>query len=162
MGGVRRRRAVASSLVRVRSILVGVCLAATACGSEADDPVGFDDYVVQLEAICASATDQLLALPSAPDQIAVDDLATSASLLLDDEAARADRLTLPEDDVPLDDLEGDHRAFVRNTREQADAWRAVANTDELAAATELIAQLVGGRNELARSMQVPGCVRGDL
>ena len=162
MGGVRRRRAVASSLVRVRSILVGVCLAATACGSEADDPVGFDDYVVQLEAICASATDQLLALPSAPDQIAVDDLATSASLVLDDEAARADRLTLPEDDVPLDDLEGDHRAFVRNTREQADAWRAVANTDELAAATELIAQLVGGRNELARSMQVPGCVRGDL
>ena len=167
MGGVRRHRAVASSLVRVRSILVGVGLAATACGSEAADPVGFDDYVVQLEAICASATDQLLALPSAPDQIAVADLATSASLVLDDEAARADRLTLPEDDVPLDDvplddLAGDHRAFVRNTREQADAWRAVANTDELAAATELIAQLVGGRNELARSMQVPGCVRGDL
>ena len=162
MGGVRRHRAVASSLVRIRSILVGVGLAATACGSEAADPVSFDDYVVQLEAICASATDQLLALPSAPDQIAVADLATSASLVLDDEAARADRLTLPEDDVPLDDLAGDHRAFVRNTREQADAWRAVANTDELAAATELIAQLVGGRNELARSMQVPGCVRGDL
>jgi hypothetical protein len=151
--------------VWVRSILVGVGIAAaaTACGSEAAEPAGFDEYVAQLEAICASATDELLALPSAPDQIAVADLATSASLVLDDEAARVDRLAVPAgDDVPLDDLAGDHRAFVRNTREQADAWRAVADTDDLAAATELIARLVGGRNELARTMQVPGCVRGGL
>ena len=142
---------------------MGVALTAAACGSDAADPVGFGEYVEQLEAICAAATDQLLALPAAPDQIAVADLATSASLVLDDEAAGVDRLTVPAgDDVPLDDLAGDHRAFVRNTREQADAWRAVADTDDLAAATELIAQLVGGRNELARSMQVPGCVRGGL
>ena len=149
--------------MRVRSFLVGVAIVAAGCGSEAADPVGFDEYVVQLEAICASATDQLLALPSAPDQIAVADLATSAALVLDDEATRVDRLPVPTgDDVPLDDLQGDHRAFVRNTREQADAWRSAAETDDLAAATELIAQLVGGRNELARSMQVPGCVRGGL
>lgn len=161
----RTDTAVARSIVpvRVRSILVGIAVVAGGCGSEAADPVGFDEYVVRLEAICTSATDQLLALPSAPDQIAVADLATSAALVLDDEAARADRLAVPAGgDVPLDDLEGDHRAFVRNTREQADAWRAVADTDDLAAATELIAQLVGGRNELARSMQVPGCVRGGL
>lgn len=169
MGEVHRPDTAAARsivLVRARSILTGVVaalLAAGACGGEAADPVGFDDYVAELEAICASATEELLALPSAPDQIAVADLATSASLVLDDEAARVDRLAVPTgDDVPLDDLEGDHRAFVRNTREQADAWRAVADTDDLAAATELIAQLVGGRNELARSMQVPGCVRGGL
>jgi hypothetical protein len=166
MGGAHGRdtRATRSIvLVRVRSILVGMALTATACGSEPAEPAGFDEYVVQLEAICASASDQLLALPSAPEQIAVADLATSASLVLDDEATRVDRLTVPTgEDVPLDDLEGDHRAFVRNTREQADAWRAVADTDDLAAATELIAQLVGGRNELARSMLVPGCVRGGL
>ena len=149
--------------VRVRPILVGVAIVVAGCGSDAADPIGFDEYVVQLETICASATEQLLALPSAPDQIAVADLAASASLVLEDEATRADRLTVPVgDDVASEDLAGDHRAFVRNTREQADAWRAVADTDDLAAATELIAQLVGGRNELARSMQVPGCVRGGL
>lgn len=142
---------------------MGIALTTAACGSEATEPLSFGDYVRELESICASATDQLLALPSAPDQITVADLATSASLILDDEAARADRLALPDgDDVVPDDLPGDHRAFVRNTRDQADAWRAAAATDDLAAATELIAQLVGGRNELARSMQVPGCVRGGL
>ena len=167
MGEVHRRDTAATRsivLVRVRSMLiVAVAAAVAACAGEAADPVGFDDYVAELEAICTSTTEELLALPSAPDQIAVADLATSASLVLDDEATRADRLTVPAgDDVPLDDLEGDHRAFVRNTREKADAWRTVADTDDLAAATELIAQLVGGRNELARSMQVPGCVRGGL
>ena len=74
MGGAHGRdtRATRSIvLVRVRSILVGMALTATACGSEPAEPAGFDEYVVQLEAICASASDQLLALPSAPEQIAV-------------------------------------------------------------------------------------------
>jgi len=133
--------------------------------SNAVEPATFDDYLVDLQAICASTTDQLLALPAAPEQIAVSDLATSAAGLLDDEANRVSRLDVPSgDDVTVDDLDGDHRAFVRNTREQATAWRAVAvaGPDALADSTQLIARLVGGRNELADSMGAPGCVRGDL
>ena len=69
------------------------------------------------------------------------------------------RLDVPSgDDVSVDDLDGDHRAFVRNTQEQAEAWQAVAvaGPDELAESTQLIAQLVGGRNELA---DVDGCAQ---
>ena len=139
--------------------LVGV---GAGCG-DAVEPVTFDDYLAELQSICASTTDQLLALPPAPEQIAVSDLATSAAGLLEDEANQVSRLDVPSgDDVTVDDLDGDHRAFIRNTQEQATAWRAVAVADDLAESTQLIAQLVGGRNQLADSMGAPGCVRGDL
>ncbi len=133
--------------------------------SDTVEPVTYADYLGELQAICTATTEQLLALPAAPEQIAVADLATSAAGLLDDEATRVGRLDVPSgDDVPVDDLDGDHRAFVRNTQEQADAWRAVAvaGPDDLAESTQLIAQLVGGRNELADAMGAPSCVRGDL
>ncbi|HYN33462.1 MAG TPA: hypothetical protein VES40_12615 [Ilumatobacteraceae bacterium] len=149
-------------------IVAMLCLIAagtvTSC-SDPLEPVTYADYLSRLQAICSSTTEQLLALPAAPEQIAVEDLATSASQLLDTEATEVSRLDVPSgDDVSVDDLDGDHRAFVRNTQEQADAWRAVATAgaDELAEATQLIAQLVGGRNELADSMGAPSCVRGDL
>ena len=104
-------------------------------------------------------------MPAAPEQITVSDLAESAAGLLDDEATRVSRLDIASgDDVSIDDLDGDNRAFVLNTQQQADAWRAVAiaGPDDLAESTQLIAQLVGGRNELADSMGAPSCVRGDL
>ena len=141
-----------------------VVVAGAGCGDTAE-PVTYADYLGELQAICTSTTEQLLALPAAPEQIAVADLATSAAGLLDDEATRVSRLDVPTgDDVPVDDLDADHRAFVRNTQEQADAWRAVAVAapDDLAESTQLIAQLVGGRNELADSMGAPSCVRGNL
>jgi len=141
-----------------------VVVAGAGCG-DAVEPVTYADYLGELQAICTSTTEQLLALPAAPEQIAVADLATSAAGLLDDEATRVSRLDVPTgDDVPVDDLDADHRAFVRNTQEQADAWRAVAVAapDDLAESTQLIAQLVGGRNELADSMGAPSCVRGNL
>ena len=149
-------------------IVAMLCLIAggtvTSC-SDAVEPVTYNDYLRELQAICSSTTEQLLALPSAPEQITVADLAASAAGLLDAEATQANRLDVPSgDDVPVDDLDGDHRAFVRNTQEQAEAWLAVgiAGPDELAESTQLIAQLVGGRNELADSMGAPSCVRGDL
>ena len=149
-------------LAPLLTVVVAVTTA-VACDDGALDPLSYDDYVAELAAICTTTTDELLALPPAPDQIAVADLATSAAQILDDEATQAERLAVPSgDDVPVDDLAGDHRAFVRNTREQADAWRSVAATDDLAAATELVAQLVGGRNELAREMGVEACARGGL
>ncbi|HSL74924.1 MAG TPA: hypothetical protein VK853_10665 [Ilumatobacteraceae bacterium] len=150
------------------AVVTAVALMA-GCATDIDDPVTFEEYVAELEAICGATTERLLALPSAPEQIAVADLATSAAEILDDEASRVDRLVVPDADGLDDpagngaDLAGDHRAFVRNTREQAAAWRTVAaGGDDLAADTEVIAQLVGGRNELARSMGVEGCVRGGL
>lgn len=148
------------------ALLLTVAMAATpavACDEGVPDPVSYDDYVTDLATICTATTDELLALPAAPDQITVADLATSAAQILDDEATQAERLAVPNgDDVPVDDLAGEHRAFVRNTREQADAWRSVATSDDLAAATELVAQLVGGRNELVREMGVEACTRGGL
>ncbi len=141
--------------------LIGA-IAVASC-SDPVAPVTYEDYLGELQAICSSTTEQLLALPPAPEQIAVADLATSAAGLLDGEATRVSRLDVPSgDDVPVDDLGADHRAFVRNTQDQADAWRAVAVADDLAESTQLIAQLVGGRNELADSMGASSCVRGNL
>jgi hypothetical protein len=156
---VTRRRSVGFTAILLLIATV------TGCSSDVVEPVTYDDYLGELQAICSSTTEQLLALPTAPEQIAVADLATSAAGLLDAEATKVGRLEVPSgDDVSVDDLDGDHRAFVRNTQEQAEAWRAVAiaEPDDLAASTQLIAQLVGGRNELADSMGAPGCVRGDL
>jgi hypothetical protein len=153
---------------RSSGIVAMFCLiasgAVTSCG-DVVDPVTFDDYLTELQVICVSTTEQLLALPAAPEQITVADLAESAAGLLDDEATRVSRLDIASgDDVSIDDLDGDNRAFVLNTQQQADAWRAVAiaGPDDLAESTQLIAQLVGGRNELADSMGAPSCVRGDL
>jgi hypothetical protein len=151
---------------RSSGIVAVLCLIGIGAGcGDVVEPATFDGYLAELQSICASTTDQLLALPPAPEQIAVSDLATSAAGLLENEANQVSRLDVPSgDDVTVDDLDGDHRAFIRNTQEQATAWRAlaVAGADDLAESTQLIAQLVGGRNELADSMGAPECVRGDL
>jgi hypothetical protein len=151
----RRLRAVIAVCATVGSA------AFAGCGA-VPEPITLDAYLSDLQAICASTTEQLLALPAAPEQIAVTDLATSAAGLLDAEATRVGRLETPRGTSA--DLAADQRAFVRNTQEQADAWRAVATNgpDQLAESTKLIAELVGGRNELADSMGAPACVRGDL
>jgi hypothetical protein len=134
-----------------------VALVATlaACADETP-PVTAADYRTALGAICAESTERLEALPPAPDQIAVVDLATSVASILDNEAARAERLEVPDDDV----VEADHRAFVRNTDEQADAWRVLTTADaDVVATTDLIRQLVAGRNDLVADMGVAGCRR---
>lgn len=143
----------------------GAVLSATAligCASE-PAPVTRADYVAALTSICVDTTTRLDELPPAPDQISVVDLATSAASTLDNEAARANRLEVPDDDQ----LDDDHRAFVRNTDEQADAWRAVADASadpagDLIASTDLIRQLVAGRNDLVDEMGVPDCRRDGL
>lgn len=145
------------------SVILG--LSATAgigCASE-PEPVTRADYVAALAAICTDTTKRLDELPTAPDQISVPDLATSAASVLDTEATRANRLEVPDDDQ----LDDDHRAFVRNTDEQADAWRAVAAASadpsgDLVASTDLIRQLVAGRNDLVDEMGVADCRRDGL
>lgn len=150
---MRRRRAAVATIVVAAGLI--------SCTSE-PEPATPEDYLAGLAAICTETTDRLAALPTAPDQISVVDLATSAASLLDNEALRADRLDVPADDQ----LEDDHRAFVRNTIEQADAWRAIAAADDpatdLVPTTDLIRQLVGGRNDLSAAMDVPECRRDGL
>lgn len=144
----------------VTTLLVAAVLAA--CSSEPES-VTSADYVAALATVCAETTEGLAALPPAPDQISVADLAASAASLLENESSRADRLDLPDDDQ----LGDDHRAFIRNTDEQADAWRKVATAAadpgaDLVATTDLIRQLVAGRNDLVTEMGVPECRRDGL
>jgi hypothetical protein len=151
---------------RRRGLVVAVFVLAAGC-ADAETPVTRADYLSDLQTICTSTTAELDALPEPPELISVADFATSAADSLDREAQRVDRLVVPEDDDPDVDAGGDHRAFVRNTQDQAAAWRAIAaadraGSDDIAASTELIARLVGGRNELASQMGANGCIRGKL
>jgi hypothetical protein len=126
------------------------------CG-EADEPVTEAAYLGSLETVCSDTTAELLALPTPPEQISVTDFATRAAELLDREAARVDRLDVPEL------LRSDHRAFVRNTEEQAAAWRSIAGaggeSPDLVTSTDLVRRLVLGRNDLAEEMGAPACRR---
>jgi hypothetical protein len=156
-----RRRGLALAAVGLAALVL-----AAGC-AEGEAPVTRADYLADLQTICASTTEELDALPDPPELITVADFATSAADSLDREAQRIDRLVVPDDDDPDADPDGDHRAFVRNTQDQADAWRSIADADragsaDIADTTELIAQLVGGRNELAEQMGAAGCVRGGL
>jgi hypothetical protein len=137
-----------------------VCGAATiAACADAAEPVTEEAYLGSLQAICIETTAELQALPAPPEQISVTDFATRAAELLDREAARVDRLDVPDDAT----VRSDHRAFVRNTEEQADAWRSIAATGgestELVTSADLVRQLVLGRNDLAEEMGAPACRR---
>jgi hypothetical protein len=140
---------------RAALALVGIATVA-ACSS---DPVEVTvaDYLADLESICTRTATTLEALPQPPEQITVAVFATSAASALDDEAERARMLDVP------DELDADHRAFVRNTDEQAAAWREVAESggdlDEL---TVRIGELIRGRNDLADAMGAPACRRGEV
>jgi hypothetical protein len=141
--------------------LIAICLiaSATACGSE---PVAVTtaDYLDGLEAICADTTAVIDALPRPPEQISVADFATSAAGALDNEAERARALRVP------DDLASDHRVFIRNTDEQAAAWRAIAtagqDSTQLGELTVRVGELIRGRNDLVGEMGADGCRRGEV
>jgi hypothetical protein len=141
--------------------VVALCLVAltTACASE-PAVVTEADYLADLEGICADTTAALDALPRPPEQISVADFASSAAGALDNEAERARSLRVPAD------FSADHRAFVRNTDEQAAAWRAIAtagaDSAELGESTVRIGELIRGRNDLVDEMGAPGCRRGDV
>ncbi len=142
-------------------VVVAVVIAAVpaSCASE-PAPVTEADYLVDLQSICAETTVTLDALPQPPDQITVADFATSAANALDNEAEQTRSLDVP------DDIDDDHRAFIRNTDEQAAAWRSIAtvgeDSDELGELTVRFGELIRGRNDLADAMNAPGCRRGDV
>jgi hypothetical protein len=130
--------------------------ALTACGSERPT-ITSADYLTELEAICDATTATIDALPEPPEQISVADFATSAADALDNEAEQARELDVPPE------LAADHRAFVRNTDDQATAWRSIAaDLDEIDASSTRIGELVRGRNDLVDEMGASRCRRGDV
>lgn len=132
-------------------------IAITAACSEAPVEVTADDYLAELESICIETTATLEALPTPPEQITVTDFATSAASALENEAEQARSLEVP------DELDSDHRAFVRNTDDQAAAWRAIATAgDDLNDLTVRIGELIRGRNDLVDEMGAPACRRGEV
>ena len=146
----------------MRASLIVTCVALvafTACGSE-PTPVTAEDYLADLQAVCAYTTATIDALPRPPEQISVVDFAVSAANALDDEAEQARSLDVPGELAP------DHRAFIRNTDEQAAAWRAISTTEQddaqFGELTVLVGELIRGRNDLVDEMGAPGCRRGDV
>lgn len=138
----------------MRAVSLFVCmLAVTACGSE-PQPVTPQAYRAALDDACAQTTAVLDALPDPPDDISIVDFATGVAAALTAEAERVRALDVPRD------LAGDHRAFIRNTEEQAAEWRSIAQGATLGEHTDAFARLMLGRDDLADEMGVPQCRRG--
>lgn len=147
--------------------LLAAAAAGLLAGCEETTAVTPEEYRSELAEICTDTTGALAALPTPPEQISVTDFAVDAASLLASEAEQVRRLDVPEE------LVDDHRALIRNTDDQAAAWRAVAesadgsdgDTDEDIAASDLtalttrIGELQLGRDELATEMAVPECRR---
>lgn len=138
-----------------------------ACGASSSGPEATPDgYRAELSAICIDTAAALDALPTPPEQITVTEFAVDAASVLASEAERARELAVP------DELADDHRAFIRNTDDQAAAWRAVADSggngsgssvaeSDLVALTTRIGELQLGRDDLAVEMGVDACRRTD-
>lgn len=142
---------------RWAAVLIVAVILATSCSSE---PVAVTaaDYIATLEAVCAQTTATLEALPSPPEQITVAEFAASAASALDNESERARALDVPGE------IGDDHRAFIRNTEEQAATWRSIATAgdDQLGELTVRVGELIRGRNDLVDEMGAPGCRRGEV
>ncbi len=155
------RRPVALATLALASV------ALVACDDDPTDPAGGGgsdaataDYAADLAAACTAADEALDALPSPPEEISPDDFAGEVALVLEAEAEAARRLR------PPDELADDHRAFVRNTDDQARAWRTVAETvgtdpDAMNALSTRILELSLGRDDLSTEMGVDACRRDD-
>jgi hypothetical protein len=143
--------------VRTTAVVVALLVTLAACADE-PAPVTEADYLADLQEICADTTDTIDALPQPPEEIPVAAFAASAASTLDNEAERARALEVP------DGIADDHRAFVRNTDEQAATWRAIAEAadDELDELVVRVGELIRGRNDLVLEMGAPGCRRGDV
>ena len=139
-------------------VLAVPALALAACTEEpADEPATAEEYRNALAAICAENSDALDALPSPPDDITVAEFASSVTSILTSEAERTRALSAP------DELDDDHRAFIRNTDDQADRWTDLRTTSPEDPAFQDLAREIGeltlGRNDLSIEMGVEDCRR---
>jgi hypothetical protein len=161
-----RTSSAGSALGRTAIVGLGltVCVASLAgCDLESEDPSedsAAEDYLSELAAACTTARGALAALPQPPEEISPDDFAIEVARVLEAEAEAVRGIRPPEE------LDDDHRAFVRNTDEQADAWRLVAETvdADLEAVDEIRTQILElslGRDDLAVEMGAEACSRSE-
>ncbi len=145
--------------------VIATALALAAITAACDDEQPADptaaEYLADLEAICIETAAELDALPEPPELISVTDFADAASSILAREADRAGALDPPR----IDDLDDDHRAFVRNTDDQSAAWAEVASVTaadadaDLSSLTTMLGQLALGRDDVAADMGALACQR---
>ena len=143
-----------SNWLIVGALFVGVA----ACTSTDGTEVSESGYLTDLAQICVDTRHKLESLPTPPEQISIADFATEAANSLTAEAEQVRRLE------PSDDLADDHRAFIRNTDEQAAAWRELSSlpasdANVLDPIVTTIGELTLGRDDLSLEMGVPACQR---
>ncbi len=149
-------------------IVVMMVLASTGCSTSADNgqagqdrdgpaPLGAQFYPGAVSDICAATDQRLAELPAPGDGIAETDWASEVARVLTSEA---DALG---DVGTISDVRDDHRAFITNTRDQAEQWSllstAIASADAVgidAARTEIL-ELSRGRIDLAAELGIGGC-----
>ncbi len=153
-----RTRGLRSGRQMLLPALAATALTAAACTDEpADEPATAEEYRAALAAICTAGSDVLDALPSPPDEVTVAEFASSVSSILTDEAERTRALS------PPDELDDDHRAFIRNTDDQASRWTDLSTTSPDDPAFSDLAREIGeltlGRNDLSSEMGVEDCRR---
>ncbi|NQY58298.1 MAG: hypothetical protein HRT86_17780 [Ilumatobacteraceae bacterium] len=147
---------------RVSAAVAAVAVAiVSSCGEEATADPTAAEYLADLEQICVATAAELDALPDPPELISVTDFADAAASELRGEADQARTLDPPR----IDDLDDDHRAFVRNTEEQAATWAQIATVTaddpnaDLGALTTQLGELLLGRDDLVTEMGAPQCRR---
>ena len=175
---ISRARIIRPAIIRAGIIRAGITFATisltaglfSACTAAEDPEVTESDYIAEMGAACRVTLAELAALPSPPVEIAMTDFAALAATAIEHEAERIRTIE------PPDDLDGDHRAFIANTDDQASRWREIGTGidtgidtggDDAADAAELnrlsgdIAQLTLGRDDLAVEMGISACRRAD-
>lgn len=143
-----------------RALRVGAALAIAAvasCGAEPAPEITAAEYRAALGLVCADTAARLEGLSQPSDSVDVGTFAAAVAETLRGEAEAARALAVP------DELDDDHRAFIRNTDEQAARWeelRATPSTDAaFADLTRQIGELTLGRDDLTAEMGVAGCAR---
>jgi hypothetical protein len=137
--------------------LAALAASAAACAEEPAEEITNEGYTVALGTICADTDARLNALAQPSDEVAVAAFAASVSDVLRDESELARQLVAPPE------LDADHRAFIRNTDEQAERWERLGATPAADPAfgdiTVEIGELTLGRNDLVAEMGVAACER---
>ena len=165
---ISRARIIRAGIIRAGLIFAAISVTAglfSACTTAEDPEVTEADYIDEMGAACRVTLAELAALPSPPVEIAMTDFAALAATAIEHEAERIRAVD------PPDGLDGDHRAFIANTDDQASRWREIATGidagGDAADAAELnrlsgdIAQLTLVRDELAVEMGISVCRRAD-
>ncbi len=113
-------------------------------------------YPAAMNEICAAATERLGDLPTPPDEIGQADWAGEVSMILRDEAAAFDELSVGEN------LRENHGSLIANTEELSAQWAEVrealsAGSDSIGDISSEIAELTLGREDLAVDMGLDRC-----